>query len=335
MKVNLYARWSVARMLLALVPALGSTPSPAATTAWMPSKPVEIVVGSGAGGGLDITARFLEKVIRERKLIPTPYVVMNKPGAGGALAWSYLSKFGGDGTQLGLMSNSLLTSHITGRSQYNYTDFTSISVLFSEYIALMVRADSPIATAQDFMDRLRKDPTSIKVGVATAVGGPNHIALASALRAAGISPTKVRTAIFKSSSESITALLGGHVDAVPATVASAQPHLTSGAVRVIAVSAPNRLTGAFAAVPTWKESGYDSVFSNWRGINAPKGLTPAQIAYWDQVFGAVTSTDEWKRDLEENHRDNIYLDSRATKAYMDAQYADLKAVLGELGLATR
>jgi putative tricarboxylic transport membrane protein len=324
-----------AAVVLAFLSAVGSAYLHAASAPWAPTRPVEIVVSSGPGSGLDITARFLEKIIRERRLIQTPWVVMNKPGAGSAIAYSYLSRFEGDGAYLGLMSNSLLMSHIEGKSQNSHTDFTSIAVLFSEYIALMVRADSPIANARDFMDRLRKDPTSLTIGVAAALGGPNHTAFASALRTAGVSPMKVRTVVFKGSGESITALLGGHVDAVPATVASAQPQFKNGAVRVIAISAPRRLSGLFATVPTWKESGYDSVFSNWRGINAPKGLTAAQIAYWDQVFGAVTSTEEWKRDVEENHRDNIYLDSRATKAYLDTQYTELKAVLGDLGLAAR
>jgi len=314
------------------------TALPAATAlaqGWAPTKPVEIVVGSGAGGGLDITARFLQSIVLTRKLMPVQLLVMNKPGAGSALAWSYLAKFEGDGSYLGLMSNSLLTAHISGKGQHAYTDFTPIAVLFSEYIALMVRADSPIANAKEFMERLRKDPTSLSVGVATAFGGPNHLGFASAMRASGVSPIKVRTAIFKSSGDSITALLGGHVDAVPATVASAQPHLKSGAVRVLAVSAPGRLAGAFAAVPTWKESGYDSVVSNWRGINAPKGITPQQIAYWDRVFAGVTGTEEWKRDVEQNHRDNVYLDSKATRPYLDAQYAEMKVLLGDLGLAVR
>ena len=109
--------------------------------------------------------------------------------------------------------------------------------------------------------------------------------------------------------------------------------MLSGKLRTIGISAPGRLTGLFAGVPTWKEQGVNSVFSNWRGVIGPRGLNAEQIAYWDSVFARLTALDEWKRSLEKNLWLNEYMNSGRTRQYFDAQYQEIKSVLTELGLA--
>ena len=105
---------------------------------------------------------------------------------------------------------------------------------------------------------------------------------------------------FKGSAEAITQLLGGHIDMVTTAAGNVAAHLAEGRLRVIGVSSAQRFPGAFAQVPTWKEQGADIVYGGWRAIMAPKGLTPAQIAYWEGVLKKVTDTPAWKADLEKN-----------------------------------
>ena len=83
--------------------------------------------------------------------------------------------------------------------------------------------------------------------------------------------------------------------------------MASGKLRVVAITAPQRLAGALAQVPTWKEQGVEVVFGAWRAIFAPKGLTPQQTAYWEGVLRKATGAPEWKEDLEKNYWANVFV----------------------------
>jgi putative tricarboxylic transport membrane protein len=104
-------------------------------------------------------------------------------------------------------------------------------------------------------------------------------------------------------------------------------------MRVLAIAAPARLEGALAAVPTWKEQGAAIVVANWRPVIGPKGLSPAQVAFWEEAFARLTRSDEWTSDVARSGGVNHYMNSRDLAAYFDAQYAQFRAILGDLGLA--
>jgi putative tricarboxylic transport membrane protein len=104
-------------------------------------------------------------------------------------------------------------------------------------------------------------------------------------------------------------------------------------LRVIAVSSAKRLGGSFAAVPTWKEQGADSVFSSARGVIGPKGMSQPQIAYWENVLARVVESEEWKKDLENNYWEAQFLNSADTRKLLKTQYDEYKSVLIDVGLA--
>jgi len=318
-------------LLLWLAPwATGASAQPAV---WKPEKTVELVAPSAPGGGTDKTARLIQRIWQERRLLETPVAVVNKSGGQGALALTYLKSHAADPHFLEIVSAVLLTNHINGASAFSYTDFTAIALLNSEYVAFGVKADSPIRDLKDLVARLRKDVAAVSIAVGTSVGGVNHVAAGFVARAAGGDSRKLRTVVFKSSAESAIAGLGGHVDLVLSSASLLLPHVASGAMRLLAVSAPRRLGGPLAAVPTLREQGVDAVVDNFRLTIAPPGVGPAQVAYWDQVMLKLSTTDEWKKDLELNGWENTYMNSRDTRKYLDAQHAALKSVLAEVGLA--
>ena len=88
-----------------------------------------------------------------------------------------------------------------------------------------------------------------------------------------------------------------------------------------------------ADVPTWKELGHDVVFSSWRSMIGPKAMTPEQIAYWDAVVRKMIATEDWKKDLQKNLWISNYLNSADSRKFLDAQYAEIRTILTELGLA--
>jgi putative tricarboxylic transport membrane protein len=321
------------RLLLVMLALAAAAPAAFAQSAWKPSRNVEIVVGVAPGGGIDRTARLIQKILQDDRSIGVTTTVVNKPGGGGAIAQSYLNQHGGDAHYFEITATSILTNHITGKSQHGHKDFTPIAMLYDEYLGFLVRQDSPLKTGKDLLAALRQNPEALPVGIATAAGNTNHIAAALAAKAAGADVKKLRVVVFGSGGESMTALLGGHVGLVVTPSANAIPHLQSEKMRVLAIAAPARLEGALAAVPTWKEQGAAIVVANWRPVIGPKGLSPAQVAFWEEAFARLTRSDEWTSDVARSGGVNHYMNSRDLAAYFDAQYAQFKAILGDLGLA--
>jgi putative tricarboxylic transport membrane protein len=307
--------------------------TPCGAQSWKPTKPVELNVPSAAGGGSDHIARLVQRVIDARGLLGSPLVVMNRPGAGGAIAWSALTAHAGDAHYLAISTANLLTNHITGTSPLNYTDLTPVAQLFSESVGIAVRADSPLRTARDLMALLKTDPSRVSAAVGTSLGNSGHVALALATRAAGGDAKKLRAVVFNAAAQGMTALLGGHVDLVASPASNLVQQLGERRIRVLALSAPVRAGGALADVPTWRESGADVVIDNLRGVIGPKGLSAAQLTYWEGVFSALVQSDEWRKSLEQNAWTPGYAGSDGSRAALKTQYDQLRSGLGELGLA--
>jgi putative tricarboxylic transport membrane protein len=153
------------------------------------------------------------------------------------------------------------------------------------------------------------------------------------MRAAGVDIKKVRTVVFNSGSESMTALLGGHIDAAASAPSAMLSQLRTGKLRMLAIGAPKRLVGELSGLPTWSELGINSSFDLWRGIAGPRNLTAAQVAFWDRVLGTVAASSEWKQELEKNDLENVYKNSAETAKHWKTEYDEVRAVLVELGLA--
>ena len=303
-----------------------------AATTWKPEKPVEVIATNAPGGGSDRILRIMANVLQERKQLSVPVNVVNKPGAGGAVAYAYLNQHPGDAHFLVLGSKAILTNHIVGRGP-SHTEFTPVAHLFSEYISVAVKPDSPIKSGKDLIERARKDPGSVSFGVATSLGGANHQAAATAFKAAGIDIRKMRIVIFPSGGAATTAMLGGHVDVVPISAAFAGSMAKQGQVRVIAVTAPARLPGALADVPTWREQGFDAVVTNWRIMVGPKGMSDAQVAYWEEALRRLNDSDEWKKELEANAWMSEFMRSAETRKFLERENTDVRGFLVDLGMA--
>lgn len=326
-------RWIECAALAVLAASLAHPGGSARAQAWKPEKNVEIVVGAGAGGGNDNTARTIQKLLQDHRFVPVPITVVNKPGAGGAIAVTYMQQNAGKGSFLGVSSNTLLTNHITKKSKFGPEDITPLAILINEYITFNVRAESPIRDGKELLARLKADPSSVVLGISSALGNINHIAFAVVAREAGIDARKVKTVVFNSSSASLTALMGGHIDLVVGPVSIAARRVEAGQIRTLGVTAPTRRNGPLASTPTWKELGLDAVVDNWRGVIGPKGMPPEQIAFWDQAFRGMFEREEWKQDVAKNYWDNAALTSAESAKYLNAAYAELRRTLADLELA--
>jgi putative tricarboxylic transport membrane protein len=300
---------------------------------WLPQKNVEIVVGSAPGGSNDKTARTVERIVVQNKLVPTSLTVVNKPGGGSNIAFTYVHQHAGDPHYLMVGTPSLLTNHITGLGKLHHTDYTPIASLFNDYIVFAVNASSPIKNGKDLVERLRKDPKSVSIGFATTLGSHNHIAAGLLAKTIGVNARELKAIAYKGSADAITNLLGGHIDLVTTAAGNIAGHVAAGKLRVVGVAANQRFRGPLADIPTWKEQGVNLVFGGWRAILAPKGLTPQQAAYWEGVLQKATQAPEWKSDIEKNFWSDDFVTGEKFRKDLDQDYANMKAVLVDLGLA--
>jgi putative tricarboxylic transport membrane protein len=304
-----------------------------ASAQWKPTGAVELIATNAPGGGSDRILRLMQKVMQEQGT-PVPINIVNKPGGGSAIAYTYMNQHPGDARYFVMASKSLLTNNIVGRGP-SYTTMTPIAHLFNEYIAVTVTPDSPVKTGKDMIERLRKDPQALSFGIATSLGAPNHQGVALAASKAGIDIKKLRAVIFPSGGAATTALFGGHVDVVPISVAFATNLLRNGQVRIVAIAAPQRLPGDLASVPTWREQGFDAVVPQWRGFIGPRDLTPGQITYWEEAFRRFLESPEWKKELDRNFWLADYRNSPGFRKVLDEDNVELTRFLDELGLVKK
>jgi len=318
--------------VVALCVSLATSSTVYVQAAWKPQKSVEIIVGTSPGGGQDRSARAIHRLIQEKNLLEVAATVVNKPGSGSALGYAYLNQHPNDAHYIMLSTTPLITNPITGLQKITYEDLTPLTLLFDEYIVTTVAAGSPIKTGKELLARLKADPASLSIGI-PGVGGGGHLGFALAAKAAGVDVKKLKTVVFKSGGDSMSALLGGHIDVMTSTTGAPLSQHRAGKVRILAVGSRERIPGDMASVPTWRELGVNVEFANWRGMVGPRELTAAQIAFWENVLAAVAATPEFKKDVEKNSWVSNFAKSAEMRQRLKAQHDELKALLTELGMA--
>lgn len=254
-------RWTHA--LLALLFLFGMAPA----RADYPEKEISLVVNYGAGGNTDVTARVLAKGMQ--KHIGKPIIVLNKPGAEGTVGPAFLATQKADGYTIGVVTYSTIAiqPHLRDLT-YTIKDFDFIAGYGRFRYGVVVRADSPYKTLDDLVSA-GKSGRGIFFGAPSA---PNNLALFELGRKTG---AKFEQVPYKSGSETVTALLGGQVEAIVQNPSDVLAQINSGKLRLLASASPVRWR-EFPNVPTMKEAGYDVEIDSWLGIAAPKG-TPRPI----------------------------------------------------------
>ena len=304
----------------------------AVLAAGFPEKPVEMVVAGNAGGGLDLTGRAIEAAMREAKLFPESFAIKNVGGAGGNVARTQVHQKKGDSHVLYVESNRIYVNRIVGTTQLTHREVTPIGRMITEYIAWVVRADSPFKTPKDIFDKLRQDPNSVVFGVGT-VPSNDQMNILRPIMASGIDPKKIKVVSFKSGGDLTIQLLGGHIPVISTGLSEAIEQVKAGKARVIAVSAPNPLPGELANVPTWRSMGIDVAILHWRGVFAPPGIPKETVAYWDKVFGQMVKTDAWKKQLAQHGWFDAYADSATFTKDLNTEEKTYAEILSDLGMA--
>lgn len=314
-----------------LLSALSAAPSFAVDVV-KPSSAVEIYVGANPGGGYDRMARAIQGVIEKQKLLEVPLNITYRPGGGGAVAWATINRYPGDMTKLSIFSPNLITDDVLGTSPITYKNLTMISTMVFEDGCFAVNPKGRIKTAEDLVHALKNDPSHLRFGFAVAAGNQWHVAMAVLADEVGSDITKVRSTVFSSGGKAVAALLGRHTDVAVSGCASFAKHNEAGDLKIVAVAGEHRLGGSLASVPTWKEQGHKVVWSAWRGIVGPKGLSPGQVKFWADEMQKVLKSSEWPRVAAQNYWRTEFLDQQQTMVLMAKQRAQYAKTLKHLGL---
>jgi len=298
--------------------------------AWRPQHEIELVAGTPAGGGQDRPARVLIDLLKD--LVGVPVKLTNIPGRGGGNAWDYLAEHPGDPHIVAINSPTIITNRLLGESTLDFAALTPLANLYTEYLVFVVRPGTAPATAQQLLTQLGNDPGGIRIAFATAIGNMNHMALAKITKQAGGDVTALRTDVFDSARYAVAHVVEGHADLAVITATSAVPELESGALRAIAVSAPARMSGPFAQVPTWGDIGIDCVVGTWRGVIGTSRMSAPQVAFWENALLTAVRGDAWRAELARHHWVDTYLGAAATRDFLDAELGTMKSALDALGL---
>lgn len=320
---------SFSRILMMFVLGLSAGLVHAAT---YPDKNIEMVVAGAAGGGLDLTGRALDAALHEAKLFKHTFVIKNMGGAGGNIAKTYVNQKKGDPHFIYIESNRIYVNKIVGTTALDHHDVTPLGRLITEYLAWVVRADSPYQSPKEILAKLKADPSSVVFGVGTVPSNDQMNILRPAM-ASGIDPKKVQVVSFKAGGDLMVQLLGGHVAVISTGLSEAIEQVKAGKARVISVSAPKPLDGDLAKVPTWRSLGIDVSILHWRGLFAPPGIPNEAVKYWDDTLGKMVKSAAWKKELEKHGWFDAYADSATFRKALDEERKVNGQILTELGMA--
>lgn len=300
---------------------------------WEPDKKIEIVAPSGAGGGWDTTARMAAKMFNEAGIIDQDIGVVNKEGGGGAVGWSYIAGKDDNPYSLFVASPPLLLVPLNGQSEYDYDDFTPLANVIADYAAFAVSADAKWDNLNDLFNDMKKDPSSVTVIGASSPGSMDHIQFIKIAKAAGVDITKIKY-VSDQEGGALTALLNGSVDVYSTGVAETVEQVKAGKIKVLGVTSEDRLEGdVLSEFPTAKEQGIDETFINWRGFFGPPNMDEAAVKYYEEKFKELSDSDEFAEVREKYGWNEMYMDSKEYKDFLDKEHESNKELLDELGLA--
>ena len=291
---------------------------------------LRIMVPNSPGGGYDVTARTAAKVL-ENDDITSGTEVFNLEGAGGTVGLARTVNDKGNGDLLMLMGLGVVGASYTNKSEATLGETTPIAQLIEEYGAVMVPKDSPFKTIDDLVKAWKADPGSLSVGGGSSPGGPDHLLPMQLAQAVGVEPKDVPYVSYDGGGDLLPALLGDKIDFATSGAGEFKDQIANGDIRVLATSGEQRTEGIDA--PTLKEAGIDLVFTNWRGVVAPPGITDAQRQRLIDAFTKLHETQEWKDALTANSWADAFETGDDFGAFIKEQDQQVAATLGKLGLA--
>lgn len=296
-----------------------------------PVKPIELVVHTGPGGGSDIFTRVVADIIAKDKLLPTPMVVLNKAGGGGAIAQNYVvGKRGDPYTVYAIAAALMVAIPIRNGTDTGLDKFHPLGLLGFDLNALTVRPDSPYKTVRDLIEAARANPKGINISVGS-VGSSSHSVPFFLEKLAGV---RFNVVHMKSGAEAVTTMMGGHVHATAEQLAEMTQYIEANKVRILGVAAQKRV-GSLPNVPTIREQGFDLHVGAGRGFVMPAGVPKDAAATMEAAIEKVYKSAGWRDYMRRNYYEEVYMNGAELGRHMTEIKPNVEQFIRELGLANK
>jgi putative tricarboxylic transport membrane protein len=328
-------RTTTARRLAALMTALvvvaGSSACGVTRGADDPdNRRLRMMIPNSPGGGYDLTGRAAAKTLEDDD-ITGRFEITNVLGASGTVAMQRLLNEEGADDLVMTMGLGVVGAVYTNESDAVVSKATPIARLVEEQEGILVPADSPFKTVEDLVTAWKASPSDVTIGGGSTAGGPDHLFPMQLAAEVGIEPKDVNYISYDGGGPLTSALLGEKIDAGMSGLGEFEGQIEDGSLRVLAVSGAERLDTVDA--PTLTESGIDLVFTNWRGVLAPPGISDETRDYLVEVFEELHETEEWQDALEANGWSDNFATGEEFETFLEEQDTRVEDTLKELGLA--
>jgi tripartite-type tricarboxylate transporter receptor subunit TctC len=278
--------------------AIALTMAPA--NAWEPTKPIEIIVPAGTGGGADQMARAVQGIIAKHNLSKQSVVVVNKSGGAGGEGFLDAKNSKGDDHKLIITLSNLFTTPLATGIPFNWKDLTPVTMMALDEFILWVNADEPFKTAKDYLDAIKSHPDNTYAMGGTGSKQEDQIITVALEKAAG---KKLKYVPFKGGGTVAVQLVGNHINSSVNNPIEAVAHWRAGKLRPLCVFDSKKLDyhdkiagdKAWDSIPTCKSAGVDVEYLMLRGFFAPPGISKEAVAYYVDLMKKVRDTPEWKK----------------------------------------
>lgn len=301
------------------------------STSAAPASGLQLMVPNAPGGGYDTTARTAAKVLEAEKITNT-IQVFNLPGAGGTVGLQRIVNEKGNGKLAMQMGLGVVGAAYTQKSKATLAETTPIAKLIEEAGAIVVPKDSPYKDINSLVAAWKADPKKFAVGGGSSPGGPDHLLPMQLAKAVGIEPKDVNFVTYDGGGELLPALLGNKIAFGASGFGEFLDQVKAGEVRVLAVTSEKPVE-ALADVKTLKDQGIDLVFTNWRGIVAPPGITAEDKKVWIDALTKMHDTQGWKDEMAKRGWTDAFETGDEFGTFLKDQDTSVAEILKQLGLA--
>jgi len=290
-----------------------------------PKKGITMICPWGAGGGTDAVLRAFCSAA-EKQLGQT-ITVENKTGGGGAIGHAAIKDAKPDGYTMGMITFELNSLPQQGLIDFTYADYDPLIRVNADAATLTVKADAPYNTVQEFVDYCKKNPGKVSIGN-SAPGSVWHIGAGLLADKTGIN---VKHVAFEGAAGAVTALAGGHIEAVSVSLAEVKSQLDAGNVKVIGIMDEKRPAN-YPNIPTFKEQGFDITYFTWRGLALPKGVDPAIKKIIVDAFAKAEADPSFVETAAKLNLNLAYQDPAEFSKFLKTNFEDVTATMKALGL---
>jgi len=286
--------------------------------------PIQIIVLFPAGSSADVTARLLAEGMA--KQLAATVIVVNRPGAGGAIGYKYVAEQKPDGYTLVWNSNSISTTYHSGQLAFDYRAFDPVARVLLESPLLAVRSEAKWKTLAELLADAKARPRGITVGN-SGLGSHTHISSVALFKAAGVEVVDIPFG----AAQVVPSLIGGHVDAMLQLPGALSSHVKSGAVRILA-SLTSKRDAALPEVPTALEQGIDVSLEAWRGIAVPRGTPRPVVAMLEAAIRKSVENPEFAKASERLGVQPAFMPAQEFGALIEKEDATLAQLMRIIGL---